>query len=276
VIANILVLPLITPVIIIGITLLALSWIPIFSDILVWGLNLLLKFIETIITNIDALPYSYLEGIWVSVPMIIALYFLIIAIYNLFEYVSSKKIIVGAIALILTLLVFNVQYILKTDSKIIVFNAGNQVLIELINNGKSTTFASSGLTKRNQNFTASAFDRKNIIKTDDFIVFEDIENSKFPLAYKATINNNNILMISGGNKDVSINEFDKPTDILVIFGKMDMDIKTTVEKVKCKTVVFASNCPPWIVKKWIKELNDIEIDIKIHNVKENGAYIANL
>jgi hypothetical protein len=227
-----------------------------------------------LITNVDALPYSYLEGIWVSIPMIIALYFLIIAIYFLFEDLSGKKIIICTVALALTLLIFNVQYLLKTENKMVVFNTGNQILIELINNGKSTTFASAGLTKRNQNFTASAFDRKNIIKTNDFIVFDDIETSKNPIAYKATVNNSNILMLSGGSKDVIINELDKPTDILVIFVKSYMDIKTTVEKMKCKTVVFASNFPPWTVKKWIKELKDI--DINIHNVKEEGAFIANL
>jgi hypothetical protein len=157
-----------------GISLLALSWIPVLSDILVWTLNFLLKFIEILIINVDALPYSYIEGIWVSVPMIIAIYFLIISIYKLFEYVSAKKIIVSAIALILTFLILNTQYFLKTESKMVVFNAGNQVLIELIDKGMCTTLASSGLTKRTQNFVASAFNKKNVIKTNNFIVFENI------------------------------------------------------------------------------------------------------
>jgi predicted TIM-barrel fold metal-dependent hydrolase len=81
-------------------------------------------------------------------------------------------------------------------------------------------------------------------------------------------------MICGGSKNVVINELDNTADFLVIFGKTDMEVSTIIEKVKCKTVVFASTCPHWMVKKWIQDLNSI--DINIHNVKEDGSYIVNL
>lgn len=273
-ISNLLVLPIITPATIAGIVLLPISQIPILSDILVWILSIMLKLIELLVTFVDSLPYSYLDGIWVSIPMIITLYFLIISIYKLFDYVSGKKIIHVATATVLTLLIFNIQYITKTKDKFIVFNTGNQSLIELINTGKSATFASAGLTESTRNFTASVFERKNVVKAKDFIVFDNVENSVFPTAYKSTINGNEILMLSGGDKNTTINEFEKPVDILVINGKSGMNVLKTIEQLKCKSVVFASSCPTWSVKKWIKELENS--DVKIHNVRENGAFLIDL
>jgi competence protein ComEC len=273
-ITNVLVLPLIAPVIILGLSLLALSWVPFLSDILVWVTDKLLKTIEFLVVKIDSIPYSYIDGIWVSVPLLIALYFLIIAIYNLSEYITGKKIIILASALMFTFLIIDIQYFIKRSDKMVVFNAGNKTLIEMVNKGVSTTFSSSDLNKRNKDFIAAAFERKNVVKTGNYIILHDTIDSPFPLAYQTTINNKNILLMSGGKKDVVINESVSPIDFLIVIGKTDMNIKTIIEKINCKTVIFSSNCPPWFVARWLQELDGI--DINTHNVREDGAFVANL
>jgi len=273
-VTNIIVLPLVAPVIILGIVYLAVSWIPILSDITAWILNLVLRFMEISVTYIDTLPNAYIEGIWVSIPLVLMLYILIISFYNLFEYVSGKKIVAIALFTALSLLILNVQYISKTNDKFVVFNVGNNVLIESIEGGKSTVFASPKLTEKNLNFAATGFNTKNTIKMINFNILDSVGNSLYPLIYTTTLKNTNIAMLSGGARDVYVNKFNKPVDILVIFGKTALDATSTVENLNCHTIVFASNCPPWLVSRWTKELE--HKTIKIHNVRNDGAFVMRL
>ncbi|MCL2072578.1 MAG: ComEC family competence protein [Marinilabiliaceae bacterium] len=273
-ITNICVLPIVAPIIITGLSLLVLSWIPLLSDIIAYILNLMLIFMERFVTYIDALPYSYIEGIWVSIPLMIFLYFMIIIGCKMFDFVTSKRLIRFLVATIFAILIINIQFFTKIKDRIVVFNTGNNALIELTTNGICTSFSSEGLSDKNRNFASYGHNLKNVIRTENHIILCDTLTSDYPSAFLKTINNTNILLLSGGTKKIILNEFENSIDILIIYGKINLDPKTTIEKLNCKTIVFASNCPRWIISRWIKDLENS--NLHIHNVKNDGAFVADL
>ena len=270
-IANILVLPLVAPVIILGIVLLAISWMPFLPEIVTWILNFLLKTIEFSVTKVVALPNSYIEGIWISFPMVVILYILVILLYNIKDYYSARKLINIGIVLILIILILNIQFFIKkSTTKLVVFSAGNNALIEMVENGESVVFATQELSIRNRDYAAGMFERKNVVRQKEFFIINDSTDRITPASFRITADTTNILLVTEGRSNI-LNDNVETNHIIILAGRTDIDVRELVAATNCETIVFASNCPTWLTSKWNSELENSEI--KIHDVRKDGAFI---
>jgi hypothetical protein len=77
-------------------------------------------------------------------------------------------------------------------------------------------------------------------------------------------------MLNGG-KGSLVADLSHDVDILVISGMPNLDLTEFAKRIKCETIVFASNCPPWKVKKWRNQLENF--NVFVHDVRSMGAYI---
>ncbi|MDR2927967.1 MAG: ComEC family competence protein [Cytophagaceae bacterium] len=267
--ANLLVLPLIAPVIIIGILFLLTAWIPLVPQILSWALNLLIKLIELLVTWVDALPYSYMENMWVSLPMMIILFVLVMNIYSFDEYVSARKLIKTGITLALLLFVCNIQYFTKkTNSQLVVFSTGNQALIEVITGGESNLFLTSDLNQKGREYAAGAFERKNVIQNNAIYILNDTSKIT-PSVYRISTCTEKILIIGESKKRLSVENIDS-CSFVILAGNVNINFCELINKTKCHTVVLASNCPVWKTKEWMSESENS--NATVYDVRKNGAF----
>lgn len=269
--ANILLLPIVAPVLIISFIILMISWLPVIPLVLGAFLNDLVGFMEGTVHFIESMPGSYLTNVWVSWPLAVVLYLLIYYIYQNYEDRNSRLILKTTFLVTVVVLIVNIQWIIKSNTnKFVVFDTGNEFLAYVVSKGKGLTFSSKGLEDFKLIYAAGAFEKRNIIANSENYFFNTISGNQLPEVYRIKCGNKIYCMINGGMGSLSKDERHK-ADVLIIAGSPNLEIISLVESLQCKTIVFASNCSPWRVNNWQNQLAGK--DLFMHDVKNMGAFI---
>ncbi len=171
----------------------------------------------------------------------------------------------------LGIFIVNFQTTFKRHSnKLIVFDAGNELLVKIINGGNSTVFTSTGLKPSQRSFISGNFEKKYVLKQKDLYNINFIKGNQLPELYRIQSGLKTYLLLNGGKGSFNARGIYK-ADVVIISGSPDLDLDRMLKEVQCNRVVFASNVPLWMSEKWEKQLN--RNNVITHNVKINGAYL---
>lgn len=271
ILSNIFLIPLLTPILIIAIIILLLSWIPFVTTVLGAPLNDMIGFMEDIVGFIELLPNSYITNIWFSFPLVLLFFLLIIYWYHNFENPNPYIILkcIGVVALII--LTVNIQWTYKRSiSSFVIFDTGRELLIEIINKGECDAIMSPGLDPVQHIYAAGGYEKRNVVKNRANHILSSDDSIQTPEVYFIKTSGMVYCVVNGGKG--SIKElFNDNADVLVVAGSPVIEIKELVKRINCNTIVFASNCSSWMVKSWRSELEGL--DIIIHDIKTAGAYV---
>jgi competence protein ComEC len=268
---NIILIPVIGPVLIISFILLMVSWIPVVPIVLGAFLNDMVGFMQGVVNYIESLPSSFITNIWVSWPLSVTLFLLIFFWYQNYQNPKPRLMLKTTFLLTMVLVVINIQWFIKGSSnKFIVFDAGQQFYVEVVNNGRCVVFSSTGIEEFQQIFISGGFEKRYINHIDDLHFINDVSGNQLPEVYRISCGNKTYCMLNGG-KGSLVADLSHDVDILVISGMPNLDLTEFAKRIKCETIVFASNCPPWKVKKWRNQLENF--NVFVHDVRSMGAYI---
>ncbi len=269
--SNLFLLPLVTPVLLLAFIILIVSGIPLISQILGAPLNDMIGFMESIVSFIEALPHSYIINIWVSLPLALVMYLLIFYWYQNYENKNPRLILIITILIASIILSINIQWSIKSrNNMFIVFDAGRESLIEVINKGHCIVFCSPGLEATQRVFIAAGFEKRNIVCHTESYYLNETSSTQAPEVFHIKSGNKSYYLVNGGKGSINKND-SLLADVLVVSGSPIIEMDELVKSIQCKTVVFTSNCPPWKVRNWKNELN--EHDILIHDIRTKGAFI---
>jgi len=269
---NIILLPVITPVLITSFVVLMVSWIPVVPNVFGAFLNDLVRFMADVVDYIESLPNSFITSIWVSWPLAVVLFILIFVWFQNYQKPSSRLMLKTVFLLVVSLLVINIQWFIKSNvNKLIVFDAGRELFIEFVNNGRCVAFSSPTFEDFQYVFVAQGFEKRNVNQYEDLYIINEVSGNQPPEFYRINWGNKTYCLLNGG-KALILEKYIEQVDVLVIAGSPDIELAEFVKQIKCKTIVFASNCPPWKVKNWCKQF--IDMDLTIHDVKNMGAFIC--
>jgi competence protein ComEC len=268
---NIILIPVVGPVLITSFIILMVSWIPVVPIVLGAFLNDLVGFMEGVVNYIESLPNSYITNIWVSWPLTMTMFLLIFFWYQNYQNPKPRLMLKTAFLLSLVMIIINIQWFIKSSSnKFIVFDAGQQFFVEVVNNGRSVAFSSTGIEDFQQIFISGGFEKRYVNRINDLYFLNDVSGNQPPETYRISCGNKTYCLLIGG-KGSLVADLTHKVDVLVISGKPNINLSELVKWLKCDTIVFASNCPPWKVGKWRNQL--AHLNVFIHDVRSMGAYI---
>lgn len=274
IIANILIVPLLTVVICTGIFFFLTSWIPYISSGAAWLLQKCLLLMNTIVSGVSHLPFSVTKGLSISTFEVLLLLLFIISIIAYFAYRKNYLLLSG---LSLLAAFFTIQAVKKTVHL-------NQELFAVYNiPGKSAATFISGrhclmpFSKVDSADIAMHIqyhwwklgvqDNSKLISDTDAILLSG--KLMFEKQF-AQFNHSKIAFIRQ-NSDIP------PVKItvqnIVISGGYDLDMNTLKNAFNFDTLIFDSSVPEDKLKKWEAECK--QLNLPYYSVKLQGAFIKN-
>lgn len=269
--SNLLLLPLVAPILLLAIATLFFSFSPLLSTIFAGGLNDLLLFMAEMALAIERLPYGYLEHLWLSFPLVIICYIALHQIGQLCFQRNGKYWIGVAVSLLALAGGLNLQWYHKVNSEqLVVYDTRQGLLIDLILGGQILTIESEGLDQPSKNYA-----RNNYIKQ-----YHDhhqpsntmtLKGDTLPEIHEIRLGAERVLILYGKGKETIVPSAAYKAHTIIIGGPLNIDIRKLIEKTNCRTIVAASNCPHFLVEKWKKETD--HPSLTFYSIKEKGAFI---
>lgn len=276
IISNILVVPLLSVVIFIGIVFFLISWIPFLSTIIAWLLKSTLLCINFIVSGISSLPYSTSGGISISVWEAFLL-FLCMVLGIAFFFFQRKYLITSALLVVVVFLGF------RTGEKIM--HSRQQIITVYNIPGKTAVAFISG------NYCLMPF---NSIDSADIALHIQYNWWKLGVKHNRAIHSDtNATMLSG--KLMVQKQFMQFNNIRVAFIRQNSDLPASSDKLNLHCIIvskgynldmlslkkyfnfdiiiFDSSVPDYKMKKWEAECK--QLNLHYYDVKMQGAYIEN-
>jgi competence protein ComEC len=268
--SNLLMLPLVAPILLLAIANLLFSFSPVISSILAGGLNDLLVFMAEMAAAIEALPMGYMEYLWLSFPLVLISY---LAIHQMAQlcYRRNGKYWIGLAASLLALIAgFNMQLHHKLNSEqVVVYDTSQGLLIDVIQKGQILTLESETLNPRTKNYA-----RNNYIKQyrrhqqPDRIV--TLRSDTLPQILEIACGSQRLLVANGKG---TISPFETYTsNMVVLSGEIDLNLQQLIEKTNCHTIIATATCPYPVIEKW--KLETAHSPVTFHSIPEQGAYLS--
>ncbi|MCA1745224.1 MAG: competence protein ComEC family protein [Bacteroidales bacterium] len=270
--SNLLMLPLVAPILLLAIANLLFSFSPLLSTIFAGGLNDLLVFMSEMAVAIEQLPYGYLEYLWLSFPLVIISY---IAIHQMGQlcYQRHGKYWIGLAAALLVLTVgLNIQYHHKLNSEqIVVYDTREGLLVDIIQRGHILTVESEAMAPRTKSYARNAY-IKQYRRHRPTARILTLKNDTLPQVYEIALGSQRLLVFTGNQKEPLVPSKAYEANMVIIQGALNIDLQQLIEKTKCATIIAAATCPYPLVEKWRKET--ALFPVIFHAVREQGAFIS--
>lgn len=177
IVSNLIVIPLSFVLLVIGIGYLALSTVPVISDIFQFLLNLCLDILNASVRWIENVPYSTIQGISIRWYDVLLLYFFLALIATSLEQKSKKLFLSSMIILsFFTLNHFFQKVKLKQNDSITIYAIKNEIGIDVFNGSQNHFIATETLINDKDKLTFHIAPNRNYIKGNSESNFTTIIN----------------------------------------------------------------------------------------------------
>ncbi len=271
--ANVLVLPLVAPIIVMSVFLLVSSGVDFLSQFWAAPLNEMLEFMNEVVLWLDTLPGAYQENLWISWPMMLSFYLFLGSVLLYIEFKYRHLIKVAFVSMAGILLMFNVQYLIKAKSNsFVVFDAGKDNIIGSVFSGQGYLWCSREVTPRKRSFIADGFFTKNAWSLQSFgASTSPFQQSMDSLLFLFPAKNGCFLGLRALDLDKIRVKKQLPVQGVVLLDKVEGDISSLMLRLECNNLIVSSSCPGWWVSKWKKVVENK--GIRVYDVAKEGAFL---
>ena len=245
--SNILILPIVAPLLIIALMIIVFSPFGFISKMLSGLLNDLIHYMIDLTEWINSLPTSYIELVWVSLTLMIALYIVLFHLYQIYQSASAKNILRLGFWLVVSLSIINFQLLFKiSHSGIVVYDTNKGLLIDLFYQGNTITIESEGLTASSKSYARDGLAKRHRLKSETIIQITDDQ----PSIKKIKLNNQLFYIINGyTSHNLPILDTHK-ADGIILRGNNNFDLELLLKSVECPLIITTTETPSWLLKKW--------------------------
>jgi competence protein ComEC len=271
--ANILVLPLVAPIIILSVLLIVSSSVDFLSQFWAAPLNDILEFMNEVVQWLDTLPGAYQENLWISWPMMLFFYLFLGSVLLYFEFKNRYLIKLAFVSMAGVLLMLNVQYLIKAKTySFVVFDAGKDNIIGSVFSGQGFLWCSNEVTQKKRSFIADGFFTKNAcsFQTGGASI-SSFQPSVDSLLFLFPVKNGCFLGLRELNLDKIGVKKQVPVQGVVLLDKVEGDIASLMLRLECNNLIISSACPRWWVLKWKNVVE--KRGIRVYDVAKEGAFL---
>ena len=242
-----------------GMVLLLVSWIPYINiglGYLVWGV---LYLMNQLVSWIESLPFSIVKGLYVSqlefILLLLALLFLLLC----FAWHRKRMLI----AMLSSLLLFMVsvtlrQYVSDTYNGMTFFSLRRHTAVDFIKDGHHVLLADSTLMadKSTVDYSMTGFwTLKNLTHSPEVIGFEDDYEGMF-VCKRANLVSFEGKLLALWDDAFAVEDslsYRLPVDYLLVRGKQKPDIQSIVNGFDAQLLLIDGSVPYYLAEKWMAQ-----------------------
>jgi len=260
-----------------GMVFILTSWIPLIPKLVGMALSGMIYLLNYVVGFVKHLPFSGIDNIYTSLPMLLVLYILITLTFVL---LTKNKLTLLLPVLTVIILIFSLstyhKYINLNQKKVIIYSINKHSAYDFIDGNQHVLITDSSLTKNILDFqlknsrTKWGLDELSYaIPTQDTTL-----NNTLSISNNFVIFNDLLVFISDGNLNYYPITEKLSLDLIIISGNKKTNVKQLLSVFNFKNVVIDSSVPyrnqKSIMKSFKKE------GIICYNVNKDGAMIVNL
>lgn len=256
--SNLLIIPLTTVIIYIAIGLLVFSWWPWAAACIGYFIRELILFTNGLVMWVERIPYSYQNGLQISIFQSIMLYVLLLCLVFYFMYRYTTLLKLSLIAVFCFTGAFGLEYYVRSQRKqLVVYSISKSNVIHVIDGASSRLFIDEEIRYDRQKFR---FHLQQHIWYLGLTRIDTLPNNK--TWQQLDIQTKRIVLSGENNADVS-----PQPDILILRNQV---MPEKLAEVNPKLLVISGAVKHWQSKK-IVEFCTLH-NIPVYDVLDSGAY----
>ena len=267
-------------IIYVGFIFFALSAVPYLNLVLAFVLKQCIRFMNLYVEFIESLPYSSIEGLVFSIPAILLLFLLMVAVFRSILFRNKIWFNAALVSVLLLLMLFSFRnYTIQNAKKFVVYNAGYGMAIDFLSSGENLLLVDSLCYSDQKKIAFIAKNhwvysgvKKPQIKLNNFS--DTILNNWF-LKYKSVVYffDKKILILDGKVKNVPLIDEAK-FDYVVLISNPRLSLRELDSLYHPSQIIINANNYASLRKQWEAEAK--ELDIPTWFVAKEGAFVKDL
>ena len=269
--ASLIVIPAATFILAFGIMSLIFSWIPFvgwFVGKLLFGL---IWFVNFLIFGIQKLPFSLIEGVWITGLVVVGLY---LALLSFAWFLKVKKSVWAVVTLGLLLLIMagRAHQLIQQDTQreITIYHSYKNSIADFISNKKIRTVSSIGVETRQIGFAASNHQSASGLGLNDKVYFRgNYEDSNLFLQQNFIQFEDKKMFVIDDENQLN-HSFSIKTDYALVQNNPYIQIDKIKDTFQPKIIIFDASNSRKAINVWKQQCE--EIGLAYHDINEKGAW----
>ena len=275
--SNLFMTPISFIVVISGMILLLVSWIPYLNTLvgyLVWGSVYVMNWV---VAKIESIPYSIIKGLYINdfefAVLLVALLLLMLTFM-----LRKRHLFIAMLASLLLVMTSVTIRMYNSDHQqgMTIFSLRNHTAIDYIRGSEHVLLADSALMVDESTVDYSlkgAWSKRHLSHHPQVIGFEEDYANEYLCKKSNLVSFDGKLLAIWEDQRISDSlSFRLPVDYLLIVGKQKPDVQSTVNGYEAKMLLIDGSVPRYLAEKWIAQAQDL--DIPYYNIGEGAMEVG--
>lgn len=275
--SNLFMTPISSIVIIGGMILLLIFFIPYINVAVAWIVSKTIYVMNYGVSWIESLPYSIIKGLYINEMQFVVLLVMLLLLLLFVEY-KNVKLLISIMLMSCFFLILNIDIILKRNNQkeMIIYSINNMTAMDFIN-GKEHLIMSDSIFMNNK--SAFSYNIENfLIKKGLFyggkkmLLHEDFDENFVKKRKSVVIFDGKLIGLSDGSvssrKELS---YKIPLDYMIVYGRKRQKLSYLLNMYNFDYLIIDKSVPYYFAKDLIQEAEGL--GVKYHSIRENGVFI---
>ena len=275
--SNLFMTPISFIVVISGMILLLVSWIPYLNTLvgyLVWGAVYVMNWV---VAKIESIPYSIIKGVYINdfefAVLLVALLLLMLTFV-----LHKRRLFIAMLASLLVVMTSLTIRMYNSDHQqgMTVFSLRNHTAIDYFRGGEHILLADSALMADESTVDYSlkgAWSKRHLSHHPQVVGLEEDYANDYVCKKSNLVTFDGKLLAIWEDQWISDSlSFRLPVDYLLIVGKQKPDVQSAVNAYEAKMLLIDGSVPRYLAEKWMDQAQSF--DIPYYNIGE-GAFLSN-
>ena len=274
--SNLFMTPISFVVVISGMVLLLVSWIPYINVLigyLVWGAVYVMN---VVVSWVESLPLSIVKGVYVSefeFAMLLVAFLLLL----LMMAMRKKRLLFPLLSALLLMMVSVTIRLYQSDSQkgMTIFSLRNHTAVDFVRGGEHLILADTALMVDEGTVDYSlrgAWTQRHLSWYPQTIGFEEDFESKY-LRKKSNLVSFDGKLLALWNDDCRVDDslsYRLPVDYLLVTGKQKPDVRSVKNAFVAQLLIIDGSVPKYLTEQWQTQAEDL--GLPYYNVGQEGAF----
>lgn len=275
--SNLFMSPVSSVVIIGGMLMLLLFFIPYVNVVIAWVVSKMIFVMNYGVCWIESLPYSILKGLYINEIQFVILLFVLLTIL-LFVQLKNKTILFSIMIMSILFLLVNVNNNLKINmqKEIIIYSINNMTAIDFIF-GREHLILSDSLFINDK--SAFSYNIENCLVSrgvfhngNSKLLEDDFDYNLIKKRKNVVTFDEKLIGLSDGSIFSKVElQYKIPLDYMVVYGRRKQTLSYILNVYRFDYLIIDGSVPSYLASKLMDEAD--AFGINYHNIREDGAFI---
>lgn len=274
--SNLLMTPISFVVVVSGMVLLLVSWIPYVNTLvgyLVWGAVYVMNWV---VSTIESLPFSIVKGLYIS-DFEFAMLLLAFVLLLLMVSLRKRRFLMAVLSSLLLFMVSLTVRLYQSDSQnaIVVYSLRNHTAVDFVSGGQHALLADSTLMADESTLDYSVkgnWAKRHLSQHPQVIGFEeDFENAYLRKKSNLASFDGKLLALWNDERFTDTLSYRLPVDYLLVMGRQNPDVQSVANGYNAKLLLIDGSVPRYLAAKW--QLQAESLNLPVYDLSA-GAFVA--